>query len=106
MSEYSGTVTSKLKPIVTMLTEELVRDFAPAYRRFDESLWVRTGDDGTEMLVSEDQLHADVRNWLMDLENRMENESDREFAKMCVQMIRKNKGWVALLARRVVKRIG
>jgi hypothetical protein len=108
MSEYHGTITSKLKPIVTMLTEALVRDFAPAYRRVVEGnagLWVRTAEDGTETAVDDEQLKKDVEAWLLNLEHEMDNDSDRQFAKMSAHMIRKNKGWVTLLTNRVIRRL-
>lgn len=105
MDDYHGTVTSKLKPIVTMLTEALVRDFCPAYRKFDNELWLRTGEDGHQVFVNEQQLWEDVEAWLMRLEEDVESETDRVFAKMVVKMIRRNKGWVTLLTNRVKARI-
>lgn len=109
MSEYHGTVTSKMKPIVTMLTEALVRDFAPAYRKagppYGENIWIRTDELGEEVTVDEECLRQDVHDWLMNLEAEMDNDSDRQFAKMVTNMIRKNKGWTTLLANRVKKRI-
>lgn len=110
MSEYRETTAlGKLKPIVTMLTEALVRDFAPAYRKagppYGDDTWIRTDADGTESLVSTAQLHKDVEAWLLNLEHEMENDSDRQFAKMTAHMIRKNRGWVTLLTNRVKARI-
>ena len=106
---YHGTLTSKLKPIVTMLTDALVRDFCPAYRRARhlnlENAWIRTDAEGHEVLVDEDQLWQDVHDWLLGLEHELEEENDRQFAKMCAHMIRKNKGWVTLLTNRVKKRL-
>lgn len=106
-SNYHGTLTSKLKPIVTMLTEALARDFAPAYRRVpvDYDLYIRTDESGHEDAVDGAQLRKDVESWLLTLEEDMTNDSDRQFAKMVVNMIRKNPGWVTLLANRVQKRI-
>lgn len=104
-SEYHGTVTSKLAPIVTMLTEALVKDFMPAYKPAGENAWIRTADDGTETLVNDQQLWNDVQSWLMGLEEEMQNDSDRMFAKMTAHMIRKNSGWVTLLTNRVKKRL-
>ena len=107
--EYSGTITSKIAPIVTMLTEALVKDFAPAYRlggySYPSDFWIRTAEDGSETVVTEEQLWKDVQAWLLDLEKEMENESDRMFARMTTQMIRKNPGWVTLLCNRVKKRL-
>lgn len=107
---YHGTLTSKLAPIVTMLTDALVKDFVPAYQKagkpYPDDVWIRTDEDGTEMLVSEDQLKKDVGDWLLGLEHELEDENDRQFAKMCAHMIRKNPGWIALLTQRVKKRIG
>jgi hypothetical protein len=102
---YHGTLTGKLKPIVTMLTDSLVKDFCPAYRKVDEGLWARTDETGREVPVTEAQLWTDVHDWLMGLESQMGNESDLAYAKMCAHMIRKNKGWVSLLTNRVKKRI-
>jgi hypothetical protein len=103
-----GTILSKLKPIVTMLTDTLVKDFCPAYRhqRIGElDFWIRTAEDGTETPVSDDQLRKDVEAWLLDLESRMETESDRAYAQIVTRMIRKNNGWVTLLTNRVKKRL-
>lgn len=103
---YHGTVASKVRPVVTLLTDALVKDFCLAYRRGPDGLWVRTDEDGNEVLVNDAMLQADVRNWLLNLEQEMtDSESDRQFAKLCTQMIRKNKGWVPLLANRVKKRL-
>jgi hypothetical protein len=101
-----GTVMSKLKPIVTMLTEALIKDFAPAYRKAEEAeLWIRTAEDNTEAVVTAEQLQKDVETWLLGLEAEMENDSDRQYAKMVTNMIRKNPGWVKLLTNRVKRRI-
>lgn len=102
---YDGTITSKLKPIVTMLTEALVRDFELAYRRVDDGLWERTDETGEKLIVDEVQLWMDVEAWLLGLEEQMDNESDRQFAKMTAHMIRKNKGWITLLTNRVKTRL-
>jgi hypothetical protein len=103
-------LTAKLKPIVTMLTEALARDFAPAYRKaglpYGDDTWIRTDEEGAEFLVSSQQLQKDVEAWLLNLEHEMDNDSDRQFAKMTAHMIRKNKGWTTLLTNRVIKRIG
>lgn len=108
---YDGTITSKLKPIVTMLTEALVKDFAPAYTHVGPAmfnhplLFERTDEAGTTQIVTAEVLEKDVREWLMGLEQEMDNESDRQFAKMTTQMIRKNPGWVKLLTNRLIKRL-
>jgi len=105
---YHGTLTSKLRPIVTMLTDALVKDFCPAYRRpvADLAVWIRTDETGEETVVDDQQLWQDVHDWLLGLEHELEDENDRQFAKMCAHMIRKNKGWVTLLTNRVKKRLG
>lgn len=106
--DYKETSAGKLKPIVTLLTEALVKDFAPAYRRvpgLDYDLWIRTAEDGTEAPVSSDQLWKDVQEWLLSLEKEMENGSDHAYAQMVTHMIRKNPGWVTLLCNRVKKRL-
>jgi len=110
--DTEGTVLSKMKPVVTMLTDAMVRDFVPNYERMEhcpagstESLWMRTNEDGSKTVVTDEQLHADVEKWLLGLENEMENESDRAYAKVVTHMIRKNKGWVTLLTNRVKKRL-
>jgi hypothetical protein len=106
---YHGTVTSHLKPVVTMLTEALIKDFAPAYRLagkpFPPDTWIRTDEDGNDTVVDDRQLLKDVETWLLDLEEQMETESDRAYAKIVTHMIRKNKGWVGLLTNRVKKRL-
>jgi len=108
-SAYHGTLTSKLRPIVTMLTDALVRDFCPAYRPvgppYPGNVWIRTDEAGNESLVDEKQLWQDVHDWLFNLEHELEDANDREFARMCAHMIRKNKGWVSLLTARVKKRL-
>ena len=104
----AGTVLSKMKPVVTMLTDALVKDFCPAYRRQrigELDFWIRTAEDGTETPVSDDQLQADVEAWLLGLEAQMENESDRKYAQVVTHMIRKNRGWITLLTNRVKRRI-
>lgn len=103
--DTEGTVLSKLKPIVTMLTDTLVRDFCPAYKSVDGGLWERTDDEYRRTIVDEAQLKADVEAWLLGLEQQMENESDRQYAKIVTHMIRQNKGWVALLTNRVKRRL-
>ena len=107
--DTEGTVLSRLKPIVTMLTDTLVKDFCPAYKPagkpYGPGTWIRTAEDGTEHLVTDDQLKADVEAWLLDLEHRMENESDKAYAKIVTRMIRQNKGWVILLTNRVKRRL-
>lgn len=103
---YDGTITSTLKPIVTMLTEALVKDFMPAYRAVGEGIWARTDETGFEVFVTERQLQGDVHNWLLGLENAMENESDLAFAKMTAHMIQKNPGWTVLLTNRLKRRLG
>lgn len=86
--DTDGTVLSKMKPVVTMLTDTLVRDFMPGY-----------------LFVNDEQLAKDVEEWLLGLEGRMNNESDRKYAQVVTHMIRKNKGWVTLLAGRVKRRL-
>lgn len=86
--DTDGTVLSKMKPVVTMLTDTLVRDFMPGY-----------------LFVNDEQLAKDVEEWLLGLEGRMDNESDRKYAQVVTHMIRKNKGWVTLLAGRVKRRL-
>lgn len=85
--DYSGTITSKLKPIVTMLTEAIFKDFAD-YK-----------------VVTSEQLGKDVYTWLMGLESEMTNDSDRVFANMTTHMVRKNKGWVTVLTNRLLKHL-
>lgn len=84
--DTEGTVLSKNKPVVTMLTEALARDFAPGYLFTDDA-----------------KLAKDVEAWLLGLGDQMENESDRAYAKIVTHMIRQNKGWVVLLTNRVKK---
>lgn len=86
--DTDGTALSKMKPVVTMLTDTLVRDFVPGY-----------------LFVSDEQLARDVEEWLLGLEDRMDNESDRKYAQVVTHMIRKNKGWVTLLTGRVKRRL-
>lgn len=109
---YHGTLTSKLKPIVTMLTEALVKDFCPAYaylpdvsRYTGKPAWERKDDKYSRSIVDEQQLRKDVEDWLLGLEHELEDENDRQFAKMCAHMIRKNKGWVDILTKRVIRRL-
>jgi len=100
---YHGTLTSKLKPIVTMLTDALARDFVPRYRSTDdEELWLRVSDG---LLVNDLQLKAAVGEWLLNLEHELEDENDKQFAKMCTHMIRKNRGWIDILTERVKRKI-
>lgn len=103
--DTEGTVLSKLKPVVTMLTDTLVRDFCPAYRPADGGFWIRTDEEGNKVPVDDDQLRADVEAWLLGLEEQMGTESDRAYAKIVTHMIRKNSGWVDLLANRVKRRL-
>lgn len=86
--DTDGTALSKMKPVVTMLTDTLARDFMPGY-----------------LFVNDEQLAKDVEEWLLGLESRMDNESDRKYAQVVTHMIRKNKGWVVLLAGRVKRRL-
>jgi hypothetical protein len=110
--DTEGTILSKLKPVVTMLTDTLVRDFCPAYKLYPLSigdehspLFERTDEAGEIQVVTEEQLRKDVEAWLLDLESQMENESDRAYAKIVTHMIRKNRGWVDLLTNRVKRRL-
>lgn len=108
MGDWDGTITSKMRPIVTTLTEQIVKDFVPAYRveRIGElDFWIRTDEDGNEMPVNHQQLWNDVRDWLLGLEDSMETESDKYFATLVVRMVQKNPGWITLLTNRVVKRL-
>lgn len=105
MSDYDGTVTSKLKPVVTTLTEALLAELAPEYRKIGDNLYERLDEHDLPVVVTGDQLWKDVQRWLMDLEKDMQEESDRQYAKMVVSMIRKNKGWVSLLTNRVKKHL-
>lgn len=100
--EFDGTVTSKLKPVVTLLTEALVRDFELAYAYAGGGAWLRRDEDGGQVAVTEEVLREDVRTWLHALEAEHE---DQEFARMVLTMIRKNRGWVTLLAGRVIRRL-
>lgn len=102
---YDGTITSKLKPIVTMLTESLVKDFIPAYRHVQDGLWERTDEEGNRWVVEEQQLRNDVQGWLLGLEEGMEDEHDLQYARMVAHMISKNPGWIDLLTSRVKKRL-
>lgn len=113
MGEYEGTITSKLRPIVTTLTEALVKDFELVYkpapkvaRVLGKKIWVRTDEAGEEALADATQLWKDVEAWLLNLEQDMAAESDKKYAQMVVQMVRKNPGWVTLLTNRLVKRLG
>jgi hypothetical protein len=107
--DTEGTVLSRLKPVVTMLTEALVKDFVPSYHLpgipYPPNVWIRTDADGNEVRVTEEQLWKDVEAWLLGLEGQMTNESDLAYAKIVTHMIRKNKGWVTLLTNRVIKRL-
>lgn len=93
---------ARFKPIVTMLTEALVKDFTAAYSHVEDSLWKRTDAEGQSVVVTEEQLRKDVHSWLLGLEDEME---DKQFAKMCMHMIRSNPGWTTLLSNRVIKRL-
>lgn len=113
MGEYEGTITSKLRPVVTTLTEALVKDFELVYqperdvsRVMGKRLWLRTDADGEEALVDDQQLWQDVRAWLLNLEQDMTTESDKKYAQMVIHMVSKNPGWTTLLANRLIKRLG
>lgn len=108
MGDWDGTIASKMRPIVTTLTEQIIKDFAPAYRkqRIGElDYWIRTDEVGEETPVSDQQLWDDVRDWLLGLEETLDTDSDKYFAHMVVRMVQKNPGWVALLKNRVAKRL-
>lgn len=108
---YEGTVTSQLRPIVTMLTDALLKDFAPMYEFFrvnevtGRPTWERKDDEFHRTVVDEQGLQEDVHNWLLGLEAEMETESDLQYARMVSHMIRKNRGWSVLLAGRVAKHL-
>jgi len=113
MGEYEGTITSKLKPIVTTLTEALVKDFELVYKYLPEisrvtgrKMWERTDDTYARAIVDEEQLRKDVEAWLLGLEQDMTEESDKKYAQMVVHMVRKNNGWITLLTNRLIKRLG
>lgn len=108
---YHGTLTSKLKPIVTMLTDALRRDFCPAYEYIPElsevagePVWECSYPD-RKHIINEERLRADVEEFFRTLEDAQETENDKEFAKMCWHMIRKNKGWLDLLTSRAKRMI-
>jgi formyltetrahydrofolate hydrolase len=112
MGEYDGTITSKLRPVVTTLTEALVKDFELVYqpehdvsRVMGKRLWMRTDVAGEEALVDDQQLWNDVRAWLLNLEEAMTEESDKKYAQMVVHMVSKNPGWITLLTNRLLKRL-
>lgn len=111
MGAYDGTVTSKLKPIVTTLTEELVKDFELVYRHVNPAdyvhplLFERTDETGDKKVVTTEQLYKDVETWLLNLEEDMAEESDKQYAQMVIQMVRKNPGWVTLLTNRLIRRL-
>lgn len=108
MGEWDGTITSKMKPIVTTLTEQVVKDFAPVYRKQrigGLDFWLRTDETGTQTPVSDQQLWNDVRDWLLGLEDSVDEESDKHFARLVVRMVQKNPGWVTLICNRVKKRL-
>ncbi len=113
MGEYEGTITSKLRPIVTTLTEALVEDFEQVYKPMPETsrvagrrFWERVErETGKFTLVEDEQLWKDVESWLLNLEQDMEAESDKKYAQMVVHMVRKNAGWVTLLTNRLIKRL-
>lgn len=87
--EYSDTAAaSQAKPVVTMLTDALFRDFASGYE-----------------FTTPEQLRRDVEAWVSGLTAQMENESDRTYAAMAVHMIRKNSGWITVLAGRLTRRL-
>lgn len=103
MAELSdGTVTSRLKPIVTVLTEALLRDFACVYypAKGYKNCWYRERGHGDPEVVTDEALRADVREWLMNLQD---DYGGHESAERIVGMIRRNEGWVNLLANRVIK---
>lgn len=108
MGEFDGTITSNMRPIVTTLTENLLKDFAPAYRNeriAGMDYWIRVNEDGDDEPVSFQQVWEDVRDWLLGLEGSMETESDKVFAHMVVRMVQKNPGWITLLTNRVRKQL-
>jgi hypothetical protein len=88
-----------------MLTDALVKDFVPAYKKLSNGMWARTDEEGRVFFVSDEQLWKDVEEWLLGLEEAMDNDSDKAFAKIVTHMIRKNKGWVTLLTERVKRRL-
>lgn len=110
--DTEGTVLSHMKPVVTMLTDTLEKNFVPNYERMehfpagsDERLWMRTNQDGSKDVITSDELYQDVEAWLLSLEQRMETDSDRAYAQIIATMIHKNKGWVTLLTNRVKKKL-
>lgn len=108
MDDWDGTIISKMRPIVTTLTDEIVKDFVPAYRSErigGMDYWIRTDENGNETPVNHQQLWNDVRDWLLGLEDSMKTESDQHFAMLVVRMVHKNPGWITLLCNRVTKRL-
>lgn len=107
--DTEGTVLSHMKPVVTMLTDTLEKDFVPKYRTagrlYEDDRYIRLEENGDEVLIGADQLYQDVEAWLLGLEQRMETDSDRAYARIIATMIHKNKGWAVLLTNRVKRRL-
>lgn len=85
-----GTVSSRLAPIVTVLTEALVHDLGEAY-----------AFSGRE--VTPEHVYEDTEKWLMDLRG---DYGGHEAATRVISMIRRNPGWIRLLGNRVLKSMG
>lgn len=92
-----GTVLSRLKPIVTVLTEALIKDFAHVYTPHDPGMWVKQTPHGPVM-ANDAMFQADVRDWLYNLQG---DYGGQEAASRIISMVRRNPGWVGLLAGRV-----
>lgn len=107
--DTEGTVLSHMKPVVTMLTDTLEKDFIPSYHKagkpYEDNTYIRIEENGDEVLIGADQLQEDVEAWLLSLEHRMETDSDRAYARIIATMIHKNQGWVTLLTNRVKRRL-
>lgn len=110
MGDFDGTVTSKLRPIVTTLTEALVEDFTPVYEYLPEvsrvaggPKWERSDGGHRRVIVGEEDLWNDVKAWLLHLEEDMQEETDKKYAAMILHMVSKNPGWITLLTNRVKK---
>lgn len=100
--QEDGTVSSRIKPIVTVLTEGLLRDFVHLYHPDDtaEGAWWRANGTDVPDHVSDGRLRADVEDWLMNLQD---DATAGENAQRVIAMIRKNPGWIDVLTRRVAR---
>ncbi len=84
--------------ILSVVVDQCLEDFAPFYRYVND-LWLCTCEGSDPAVLTDSEMREDISKWVASLEG-----NDAIGAKI-VMLIRGNKGWPEIIARRVMNKL-